>query len=143
MQSPGDPSTTTARLPHPMALLLLQLGAHPNEIAATRQAACVEEGAFFLDFSRPLGRLRWLGGWNRWLGLTMSLVVPVVHEREAGGWRTIAVDRWDPYFAELQRLWKERYPLARPTPTSLAPATRIAEDYARQFPHDRLETPPR
>lgn len=124
-----------------MPLLLLQLGAHPTEIAATRLDACVEGGAFFLDFSRPLGRLRWLGGWNRFLGLTMSLLVPVVHQGESSGRRTIAVDRGDPYFAELQRLWKERYPLVRPAPVSEVPASRIAEDFVTQFPDDRPDAP--
>lgn len=119
-----------------MALLLLQLGAHPTRIAATRQESCVEDGAFFLDFSRPLGRLRWLGVWNRTLGFTMSLVVPVIHQAEAKGLRTIAVDRGDPYFRELQRLWKERFPSPAPTPVSDASSVRIAADFASQFPQD-------
>jgi precorrin-6B methylase 1 len=119
-----------------MALLLLQLGAHPEEIAATQRDSCLEGGAFFLDFSRPLQKLRWLGAWNRRIGVTMSLVVPVIHQAEAAGLRHIAVDRGDPYFAELQRLWRERFPAVRGAPVSVASATQIAADFAAQFPHD-------
>lgn len=119
-----------------MALLLLQLGAHPDEIAATRRDACLEGGAFFLDFSRPLQKLRWLGAWNRTLGFTMSLIVPVIHQAEAAGARTITIDRGDPYFAELQRLWQQRFPAARPAPVSAASADQITADFAAQFPHD-------
>lgn len=118
------------------ALLLLQLGAHPEEIAATRLETCLDGGAFFLDFSRPLGTLRWCGAWNRWLGLKMSLLVPVVHQGEHPGRRVIAVDRGDPYFAELQRLWKARHPAARPLPALPVDAARIDADFALQFPHD-------
>ena len=82
-----------------------------------------------LDFSRPLGRLRWCGAWNRWLGLTMSLRVPVIHEGEHAGRRVITIDRGDPYFAELQRLWKARHPAVRPAPPRLVDATRIDADF--------------
>lgn len=119
-----------------MPLLLMQLGAHPHEIAATQLEACLDGGAFFLDFSRPLGRLRWCGVWNRWLGLTMSLRVPVIHEGEPTGRRMITIDRGDPYFAELQRLWKARHPAVRPPPSRLVDAARIDADFATQFPHD-------
>lgn len=119
-----------------MPLLLLQLGAHPDEIAATKRDTCVEDGAFFLDFSRPLGRLRWLGAWNRRVGVTMSLLVPVVHQGERTGARTIAVDRGDPYFAELQRLWKERFPRRRAPSSPGAPAAKVDADFAAQFPDD-------
>ena len=115
---------------------LLQLGAHPEEIAATRLEACLDGGAFFLYFSRPLGTLRWCGAWNRWLGLTMSLLVPVVHQGEHLGRRVIAVDRGDPYFAELQRLWKARHPVARPLPALPVDPARIDADFALPFPHD-------
>jgi hypothetical protein len=122
-----------------MALLLLQLGAHPTRIAATQREPCIENGAFFLDFSRPLGRLRWFGTWNTRLGFTMSLVVPVIHQAETNGLRTIAVDRGDPYFRELQRLWKERFPSPAPTPVSESSIARIAADFAAQFPHDAAD----
>lgn len=124
-----------------MPLLLMQLGAHPQEIAATQLEACHDGGAFFLDFSRPLGRLRWCGVWNRWLGLTMSLRVPVIHEGEPTGRRMITIDRGDPYFAELQRLWKARHPMARPLPALPVDAARIDADFAAQFPHDTAPSP--
>jgi len=123
-----------------MPLLLLQLGAHPAEIAATKLTTCVEGGAYFLDFSRPLGRLRWFGTWNQRLGFTLSLLVPVVHQAESTGRRVIAVDRGDPYFKELQRLWNERFPVTRPAPCSAAPEEQIAADFAIQFPHDTQDT---
>jgi precorrin-6B methylase 1 len=119
-----------------MPLLLLQLGAHPTEIAATKLESCIEDGAFFLDFSRPLGKLRWLGAWNTRLGFTMSLLVPIIHQAESTGRRSIAVDRGDPYFRELQRLWKERFPSERPPAVSAAPEPEIAGHFATQFPHD-------
>ena len=119
-----------------MALLLMQLGAHPTEIAATMLQSCVDNGAFFLDFSRPLGKLRWCGAWNHTLGFTVSLIVPVVHQAERAGRRSVMVDRGDPYFKEVQRLWKERFPTARPGPCSAASDAQIAADFATQFPRD-------
>lgn len=124
-----------------MALLLLQLGAHPDEIAATQVGACRDGGAFFLDFRRPLRRLRWCGFWNPRVGLTMSLSVPVVHEADHEGRFVIAVDRGDPYFAELQRLWKARFPRQRTAPPAQATPERIEADFRAQFPDDAL--PPR
>lgn len=72
-----------------MPLLLLQLAGHPGEIAATKLDPCLPGGVFFLDFSRPPGRLRLCGVWNRWIGTTLALNVPVIREGEAGGWRAI------------------------------------------------------
>lgn len=119
-----------------MSLLLLQLAAHPAEIAATKLEHCLPDGAFFLDFSRPLGRQRFCGVWNRWIGTTMALVVPVIHMGEASGRHLIEVDRVDPYFKELQRLWLGRYPLTRPEPQRRVDRLRIEADFAAQFPDD-------
>jgi hypothetical protein len=119
-----------------MALLLLQLGAHPNEIAATKIDSCIADGAFFLDFSRPLGKQCWCGVWNRWLGLKMALMVPVVHQGEQHGNHVIAVDRGDPYFRELQALWKARYPSTRTPPSAVADGPQVIADFAAQFPAD-------
>ena len=119
-----------------MPLLLLQLAAHPEEIAATKLDHCLPGGAFFLDFSRPLGRQRFCGVWNRWVGTTMALLVPVIHEGEAAGRHVIAVDRVDPYFKELQRLWQQRHPSARPAPRRLVVSLRVDADFAAQFGDD-------
>jgi hypothetical protein len=119
-----------------MALLLLQLAAHPEEIAATKLDHCLPDGAFFLDFGRPLRRQRYCGVWNRWVGTTMALRVPVVHQGEAQGRHVIAVDRIDPYFRELQRLWLQRHPRRRSAPERLAERQRIEADFAAQFADD-------
>lgn len=120
-----------------MPLLLVQLGAFPAEIAATKSEACRKGGAFFLDFSRPLERVRWCGVWNRRLGVTMSLVVPVVHQGQQAGGRAVFVERGDPYFAELQRLWAERFPATRPAAAAeTATAAQVECDFAAQFPAD-------
>lgn len=119
-----------------MPLLLLQLAAYPGEIAATKLDHCLAGGAFFLDFSRPLGVQRFCGVWNRWLGTAMALHVPVVHEGETTGRRMIAVERVDPYFRELRRLWQERHPSVRSAPRRLADARRVEADFAAQFPDD-------
>jgi hypothetical protein len=119
-----------------MPLLLLQLAAHPEEIAATKLDHSLPDGPFFLDFSRPLLRQRYCGVWNRWIGTTMALQVPVIHEGEAAGRHVIAVDRIDPYFRELQRLWRERHPLVRAAPRRRVDARRIEADFAAQFPDD-------
>lgn len=119
-----------------MPLLLLQLGAHPTEIAGTKLGSCIEDGAFFLDFSRPLSKLRWLGAWNTRVGFTMSLVVPVIHEAESTGRRSMAVDRGDAYFREVQRLWKERFPSKRRPAISAASEPEIASNFATQLPND-------
>ena len=93
---------------------------------------------FFLDFARPIQHLRWSGFWNRWVGIKMSLVVPVRHQSEQVGQRVIAVDRGDPYFKELQRLWKERFPSsAKSRAAGLeATAAEVQADFELQFPED-------
>jgi hypothetical protein len=126
-----------------MPLLLLQLAAHPEQIAATKLDHCLPDGAFFLDFSRPLVRQRYCGVWNRWIGTTMALQVPVTHQGESAGRHVIAVDRVDPYFKELQRLWQARHPSTRSAPRDAVDRPRIEADFAAQFADDaRTATPP-
>ncbi len=66
----------------------------------------------------------------------MALYVPVIHEGEAAGRSVIAVDRVDPYFKELQRLWQERHPLTRSAPQHVIDGLRVEADFAAQFPDD-------
>jgi len=117
-------------------LLLLQLAAHPGEIAAAKLDHSLPERPFFLDFSRPLLRQRFCGLWNRWIGMTLALQVPIIHEGESAAQHVITVDRIDPYFKELQRLWQERHPAARPAMRRHVGKQRIEADFAAQFPDD-------
>jgi hypothetical protein len=119
-----------------MALQLIKLHAHPSETAVTKVGSVVTEGAFFLDFSRPIKRIRWLGVRNHWIGFTVGLLVPVVHQGEQKGGYVIGVSPADPYFADLQALWKTYYPHDRPRPALAADGMKIISDFAAQFPDD-------
>jgi hypothetical protein len=119
-----------------MPLRLLQLDANPNEIAVTKVDSFVPDGTFLLDFSRRMERLRWLGVLNSRVGLTVALVVPVIHQAERDGGYVIGVHRSDPYFAQLPPLWKARYPSKRAPPNTVADPFKIVTDFAEQFPDD-------
>lgn len=119
-----------------MALTLLEVASHSGEIAATKIGTCSAGGVFLLDFSRPLKTERWCLVWNFRVGYAMALHVPVVHESEASGSRSIAVERADPYFAELKRLWHARHPRPRQSPVSRGDATKVAADFLHHFPRD-------
>jgi hypothetical protein len=119
-----------------MALQLIKLHAHPSEMAVTKVGSVVADGAFFLDFSRPLERIRWFGIRNHWVGFTVGLFVPVVHQGEQGGGYVIGVGPSDPYFADLQALWKVHYPSKRTPPATATDGLKIVADFAAQFPDD-------
>ena len=121
-----------------MALTLLEVAAHPGEIAATKIGTSSGGGMFLLDFSRPLRTERWCLVWNFRLGYPMAVHVPVIHESETSGRLTVAVERADPYFGELQRLWNARHPRRRQSQLSPAEPSKVAEDFRRHFP---LEEP--
>ena len=117
-----------------MALLLLEVAAHPGQIAATMIGRCTRGQTFLLDFGRPLRTERWLGVWNTRVGYLLALHVPVVVEREVAGTRSVAVERGDPYFAELQRLWRVRCSAPRPPPSGDVDAAQVAADFSLHFP---------
>jgi hypothetical protein len=119
-----------------MSLQLFQLDGNPNEIAVTKVDSFVTDGAFFLDFSRRMERLRWFGVLNGWVGLTVALVVPVIHQTEHDGGFVIGVHRSDPYFAQLPALWKARYPSKRIAGTTVADSFKVVTDFAKHFPDD-------
>lgn len=118
-----------------MATQLLQFNEYPNDIAVTK-TEFVLDGVFFLDFSRPLERLRWFGILNRWFGFTSALFVPVVHQGEHHGGYVVGVHRSDPYFKNVLELWRARYPSKRNPPEMGADGLKIIADFAIQFPSD-------
>lgn len=119
-----------------MALLLLELSAYPGFTAATKIDPCSDDGAFFLDFSRPLRVERWLGVWSFYVGTPCALHVPVIHNAERRADHVVAVERSNLYFTELRRLWKSRFPSDRVEPAAVADPAKIQADFACHFPSD-------
>ena len=110
-----------------MPIRLFTLDGHPNRIAASDVDSSVSDGAFFLDFSRPLES-------RRKLGVTLGLFMPVIHEGESNGGYVVGVERRDPRFKELQALWKAHYPSIQPSPAAASDGLKIVADFATQFP---------
>jgi predicted proteasome-type protease len=79
---------------------------------------------------------RWLLVWNFRVGVPMALHVPVVHQGEMSGLLQVAVEKGDPYFAELQRLWRTRHPTTRSAPATATAPAKVAQDFALHFPSD-------
>jgi hypothetical protein len=75
-----------------MTLELVRFAEHPNRIAATKAGAFVEDGIFFLDFTRPLEEVK------KYRLLVQGLLVPVVHQGEQDGEYVISVGRGDAQF---------------------------------------------
>lgn len=113
-----------------VTLRLFKVDNHPKRIAICGVDTFVVGGAFFLDFSRPLRLRRWLG-----VGPVTGASVPVVHEGQSRGDYVVEIDRGNPYFADIRELWRLRYPLAPRPPATRADATKIAADFASQFPN--------
>lgn len=132
-----EPPGPVPRARHAARLTLLEVAAHPGDIAATKIGTCATGGVFLLDFSRPLVTERWFLVWNFRLGYPLALHVPVVHEGEAAGSRSVAVERTDPYFGELQRLWRSRHPKQKRLPTAPVEDSQVAKDFKLHFPADQ------
>ncbi len=122
-----------------MAIQLFELPTYPKHIAVSEIGRLVTDGAFFLDFSRPIKVQRWFIVRNRWIGFAVGLLVPVIHQGQEVGEYVIGVDRSDTYFADLRALWKVRYPSKRIPPTTVADGLEIIGDFSRQFPRQRLK----
>ena len=120
----------------PIATAFIKFHPFPNGIAVTKFDSVVIDGAFLLDFSRSLQHVRWLGVLNRWLGFTVGVFVPVVHQGEEAGRFVIGVERSDPHFADLSALWRLHYPSKRSPPTSVADGLKVIADFHKQFPED-------
>lgn len=119
-----------------MALQLFGFHGRPHDFAVTKADVSLEECVFLLDFTRPLGKLRWFGTWNKWLGPTAGLLVPVAHQSEKSGGFVIGVSRGEPYFSDLQKLWRKHYGLSRALVAPPSDGLEVVADFGRHFPQD-------
>ncbi len=119
-----------------MSLQLVAFEDQPGRVAVTKIGTTVPDGRFFLDFTRKLDVIRWLGVRNRFVGPAVALLVPVVHEAQASGGYVIGIDQSQPYFRDVRRLWKAHYP-SKPQSISLGmEELKVIADFAAQFPED-------
>jgi hypothetical protein len=119
-----------------MALTLIAYDDPPTRFAATKVGATVPNGRFFLDFTRRLEVIRWLGVRNPFIGPAVGLLVPVVHEGEKSGGYVVSVSVGDPYFQDLRKLWKTRFPSHPFEVSQESDGLKIIADFATQFPED-------
>lgn len=119
-----------------MALTLFGFQDRPHDFATTKVDAALEDCTFLLDFSRPLERIRWLGVRNRWLGITLGLLVPVVHQGEEKGRYVISVSGVEPYFKDIPKLWRQHYGERRTIRSEPVDGLQIIADFANHFPQD-------
>jgi hypothetical protein len=119
-----------------MALTLFGFRDRPDDFAATKVGATLEECPFLLDFARPLERVRWLGVANRWVGITLGLLVPVIHQGQDESEAVIGVHRGQPYFADIPKLWREHRGARRTIRSEPVDGLQIIADFATHFPED-------
>jgi len=91
-----------------MLLELFVIEGHPHTFGIAKAGVTPEACRFFLDFTRPLEKLYWPGR-NKLFGFPVTLLVPVAHISEKVGWGYVTCGRGEPYFFELQRLWRKYY----------------------------------
>ena len=131
----SDSATFDVRA-HEEVLTLFGFRDRPHDIAATKVDATVEECVFLLDFARPLARLRWFGVANRWLGATVVLLVPVVHQGQHKSEFVISVHRGQPCFEVIPQIWRDHRGAARSIRSKPADGIQIVADFDRHFPND-------
>ena len=118
-----------------MSLTIYSFHDHPHEFAVTKINAPLEQCVFLLDFTRPLKKWRQLFGRKTRIGITVALIVPIIHQGEKEGGFLIGVDKSDPYFADLLKLWNKHYGTKRSLASSVEPLEIIA-DFAIHFPEN-------
>lgn len=119
-----------------MTLKLFGFPDCPHDFGVTKVDATADRCSFFLDFSRPLKRQRWFGVVNSWIGPTVGLLVPVIHRGEAAGGYVIGTSRGEPYFGDLQALWRIHFRSPRQLVEPNADGFEIIGDFATHFPED-------
>jgi hypothetical protein len=121
-----------------MKLNYFEHDSHPGRIAISKTEHIVEDGLFFLDFTRPLIKFRKFIFINKWLGPVIAIHVPIIHQGEASKDAAFIVYADPAYegFYELIKLWKENYPAYSSDPKEHADGIKIAADFGAQFPED-------
>lgn len=119
-----------------MSLQLFGFHGRSHDFAATRANLPLDDCVFLLDFSRPLKKLRWFGVVNQWLGITIGLLIPVVHQSEQSGGYVISVRRGEPYFSDIQELWRKHYGSTRTLTASPIDGLELIADFGKHFPED-------
>lgn len=119
-----------------MALTLFGFPERPHDVGASKTSADPADCAFYLDFSRPLERIRWFGVRNSIVGPTIALLVPVVHLGERSGGFVFGVSRGEPYFRDIPSLWHTHAPASRTVQGEAADGLQIVADFGRHFPED-------
>lgn len=119
-----------------MAITLIAYENTPTRISATKIGTTVPGGCFFLDFTRKLQITRWFGIRNRFIGPTVGLLVPIVHEGEKLGGYVISVSVGESYFQDIRKLWKVRFPSPSFEVFQESDKFKIITDFATQFPED-------
>jgi hypothetical protein len=119
-----------------MPLTLFGVNGYPHDVLVTKANVPLEQCAFLLDFTRPLEKLRWLGAYNRRVGVPVALLVPVVHLSEETGQFIVGVHRSDPYFKDIPKLWNKHRGHPRTRTIVAAEGLQLAADFAVHFPED-------
>lgn len=119
-----------------MPLVLFGFHGRPHDFAVTKSGAALEDCIFLLDFSRPLEKIRWLCIRNRWVGITVGLLVPVVHGGEGNGEFVISLNSGQPYFEDIPKLWRQHYGVERTIRSDQAGGLKIISDFGIHFPED-------
>src|SRR5665647_112732 len=117
-----------------MALQVFGFHTHPSAFAVTKADVTLEHCVFLLDFSRPLKRIRWLGVHNKWVGITVGLLVPIAHQGEPSGGYVFGVRSGEPYFLDIQDLWRKHHSSQRTILTQPVDPGQIIADFANHFP---------
>jgi hypothetical protein len=119
-----------------MALTVYGFRDRPHDFAVTKVGADLGDCAFVLDFNRTLQRIRWFGSTNRWLGPTVGLLVPVIHQGQEYGEFVIGLHRGEPYFLDIPAMWRKHRGTRRSICAEAADGIEIVVDFGRHFPED-------
>jgi len=119
-----------------MSLTIYGIHNYPHDFAVTKVDAPLNECAFLLDFSRKLEGVRWLFRRNKWIGVSVGLIVPVVHLGERHGGFVIGVSRGEPYFSDIPKLWKQHSGTSGSRVIQKVDGLEIVADFGRHFPSD-------